>query len=231
MIGDGDHSEAWRRALDQYFSIVRVFDPLHADADKRLALLASFGELHAPWRDAIDKAVAALQTDYRHRRQRAARAIGTLIIAALSMSETDRIEESTDRQALIDELEKKLKTRLRAQEKTMRGELESIYRHTQLEWQSLGETPISSDLFSRESERLFGLSRGQLVASGAVSGAIAGTSIDVILGGSSLFVFGGISAIVGWRLCAVWQREITQAENTRPFAGFTRSPGWTVSRS
>ena len=44
LIGTGDHQGQWRRALDQYFSIVRVFDAVHADFDKRIDLLRAFGE-------------------------------------------------------------------------------------------------------------------------------------------------------------------------------------------
>ena len=40
LIGDGDHIDEWRRALDQYFSLVRVFDALHADAEQALHAVA-----------------------------------------------------------------------------------------------------------------------------------------------------------------------------------------------
>ncbi|MDZ7686072.1 MAG: DUF3482 domain-containing protein [Gammaproteobacteria bacterium] len=54
-IGDGDYEDEWRQALDQYFSIVRVFDALHADFDKRVSLLRAFSELDDRWRERIGR--------------------------------------------------------------------------------------------------------------------------------------------------------------------------------
>ena len=45
LIGTGDYVDDWRRALNQYFSIVRVFDAQRADFSKRLELLRAFREL------------------------------------------------------------------------------------------------------------------------------------------------------------------------------------------
>ncbi len=60
LIGEEDHQQEWRRALGQYFSLVRVFDAVAADFDTRVALLQAFGELDPDWRPPLDRAVAAL---------------------------------------------------------------------------------------------------------------------------------------------------------------------------
>jgi len=54
-----------------------------------------------------------------------------------------------------------------------------------------------TELFTEEGWELFGLSRRQLLMSGAISGAVAGGGIDVMLGGASLLLGAGIGAIVG----------------------------------
>ena len=43
MIGAGDHVDEWRAALSQFFSIVRVFDAMRSDFDRRIELLRAFG--------------------------------------------------------------------------------------------------------------------------------------------------------------------------------------------
>src|SRR2546430_1504159 len=58
-IGDEDHAEEWRRALDQYFRIVRDFDAVSATFEERRLLLAGFRELRAASRAALDRVVAA----------------------------------------------------------------------------------------------------------------------------------------------------------------------------
>jgi len=197
LIAHGDHIEEWQRALDQYFSIVRVFDALHADVSKRLTLLRSFGELHPPWQAAIARAVSALEDDYRRRRERAARAITALIVDALTLQLSQRIAEDADPAPVIAGAQARLRQRLAEREQKVRREVEAIYRHADAVWADGAPAVIDSELFSSESEQLFGLSRTQLVATGAMSGAVAGGAIDLALGGASLFAVTGLSALVG----------------------------------
>jgi hypothetical protein len=44
-IGTGNHIEEWKKALGQYFSLVREFDANRASFDDRIRLLESFREL------------------------------------------------------------------------------------------------------------------------------------------------------------------------------------------
>src|SRR5690606_13369843 len=91
MIGRGDYVDEWRRALDQYYSIVRVFDAQRADFSKRLELLRAFRELgegDGRIGAALDHAVNVLEADRRERRRRAASEIADLLIDVLSWRET-----------------------------------------------------------------------------------------------------------------------------------------------
>ena len=49
--------DEWREGLGQYFSLVRVFDAVHADFETRVGLLRAFGELDETWRAPLEKAV------------------------------------------------------------------------------------------------------------------------------------------------------------------------------
>lgn len=197
LIGSGDHVDEWQRALDQYFSIVRIFDAVHADIAKRFALLRSFGELHQPWQPGIERAVAALEADYRRRRHLSAQAITDLIVKALTSRLSERIAEDADPRPIIAKLEDRLRSDLRNEERDSRRQIESIYRHQNIEHRDVEPELIGHDLFSSESARLFGLSRLQLAAAGAVSGAVAGGSIDILVGGASLLAGSGIGALIG----------------------------------
>ncbi len=61
LIGSGDYVEQWRAALGQYFSIVRVFDAMHADFARRVDLLRAFAELDEQWKPALGTAVEAVE--------------------------------------------------------------------------------------------------------------------------------------------------------------------------
>src|SRR5688572_10014824 len=58
-IGDGDYVEEWRRALDQYFRIVRDFDAFRVSFTERMRVLTAFRELRPDWTEPIDRAIRA----------------------------------------------------------------------------------------------------------------------------------------------------------------------------
>ncbi|HFD13804.1 MAG TPA: DUF3482 domain-containing protein, partial [Epsilonproteobacteria bacterium] len=53
------------------------------------------------------------------------------------------------------------------------------------------------DLFSQEAASVFGLTRKELLITGATSGAVAGAGVDLLLLGHTLFIGGAIGAVVG----------------------------------
>lgn len=195
-IGEGDYVEQWRQALGQHFSIVREFNALHADFDKRLSLLRAFAELDESSRSAIEAAVAAMTTERARRLRLSARTVAENLIEALGLSEQSNLAEGADTDALTTTLRDRLQERLRRCEARQRRSIEALYRHSDLAAEFSGELP-GGDLFAAESWQLFGLSREQLLISGALSGAVAGTGIDVLLGGASLLLGAGIGAVVG----------------------------------
>lgn len=197
LIDDGDYIEEWKRALDQYFSMVRIFDAHSADAETRLSLLRSFAEIDVQWRDAMEQAATNLEHEYQRRQRQSAQCIAALILTALTATRKNNISDSADLKLETQKLEGLLRNDLRKAEQTMQASLASIYRHKYSNMQELAPDNLLHDLFSQQSKALFGLSAGQLATSGAFSGAVAGTGIDVMLGGASLFTGAAVGAIVG----------------------------------
>lgn len=200
MIGPGDHVEEWRRALNQYFSIVRVFDALRADFGKRLELLRAFRELtevDQSWARSLEQAVDVLQKDRKARQQRAAAEIADLLIEVLSASESAPCPEGADQVQLSKDLTERLRKRIRQREHSARRAVQELYRHRSLRMQTSEFELLGEDLFSERSFSVFGLSNAQLSMTGAATGALAGGAIDVAAGGASLLLGAGIGAIVG----------------------------------
>lgn len=196
-IGEGDFEEEWRQALDQYFSIVRVFDALHADFDKRVSLLRAFAELDEDWRGQLENAIGELEAERRRRQSRSAREIADLLIDVLAANEraTAAAEGSLDR--LKDRLLRQLQERIKRRERQTLDRLKSIYRHDTLEVDQSENVLVDSEIFTSENWEIFGLSRNQLAVTGALSGAAAGSGLDLVLGGSSLMLGAGLGALVG----------------------------------
>jgi hypothetical protein len=198
MIGNSDHSEEWSSALGQYFRIVRIFDALTADFDKRVQLLLAFGQLREAWRDPLQRAVRLLEEEQGRRRKLAARLIAESISQMISLTRRRRLTGAADRSAEIrTSLQQEYKQALIALECQCRSDVEQVYSHRHLERHEALVQLLDADLFATQTWSLFGLTREQLVGTGAVGGAAAGGVVDVVTGGHSLLLGAGIGGLIG----------------------------------
>jgi hypothetical protein len=200
LIGPGDHIEEWRRALNQYFSIVRVFDAQRADFARRLELLRAFRELgegHAQWSSMLERAIATLERDRAARTRRAAAEIADLLGAVLSAQERAAAPEDSDEAEVSRRLGEQLKTRIRQREQQQRRAVQAIYHHAALAAQEQQVDLLQEDLFSERSFAVFGMSTAQLAVTGAATGALTGGAIDLAVGGASLLIGAGVGAVIG----------------------------------
>lgn len=205
-IGEGDFRAEWRRALDQYFSIVREFDAVGASFDTRLGVLSAFAELNEAWRPQLNRAVQALRGERQRRSRQSARQIAACIAQCLTAVERASVKGPSSREALQATLQNRLLEKLRSEEQRCRRQVQGLYRHERTDVDEGALTLVSMDLFAEEGWELFGLSREKLVVAGALGGAAAGGGIDLLLGGASLLlgtlvggVLGGVSALLGGR--------------------------------
>ncbi|MEZ4389001.1 MAG: DUF3482 domain-containing protein [Candidatus Krumholzibacteriia bacterium] len=198
-IGAADHIEAWRTALGQYFSVVRVFNAVTADFQKRVELLRAFGQLKDEWRAPLQVATDSLVADRARRREAAARAVASCLAEMLTLRVDRTIEQDVDPESLKPGLVTEYQQRLQELERRCRQAVEAVYDHHQLERQESALDALQAeDLFSAESWRVFGLTRMQLLGVGAAGGAAAGGMIDLAVGGASFLagalIGGGLGA-------------------------------------
>ncbi len=212
LIGRGDYVDEWRKALDQYFSLVRVFDAVHADFEKRVALLRGFSELDESWRPAIERAVTALEAERRRRRERCAVEIADYLIETMGLTQRSALGETDDVRRYQSQLTERLQNSIRDRERLSRETVQSVYRHKDLARLEVSTEILATDLFTEEGWELFGLSRRQLVVSGLLSGALAGGGIDAILGGASFMLGAGIGALIGGAGAWFGSEELARTE-------------------
>lgn len=205
------HVDDWKRALGQYFSVVRVFDAHDVSWEPRLSLLKAFRELQDDdtGRQAVDVAVSMLEEQRRERPRRAAALMLETMIDCCT-----RCEEKVykDHPPAEDQLREQLCRHLEARWQSHQKSLEQLYRHNIVhrEVQGLGVKPFSAELFSERSWELFGLSKTSCAVLGGMvgvsSGAPIGGVIDFHTGGASFFtgtilgtvVGGGLGAVTAW---------------------------------
>jgi len=197
LIGEGRYLAQWQKALDQYFSIVRVFDAQHADFAARLNLLRAFAELNEAWRPAMERAVEALMDERQHRLSQSAREVADALIDCLTYTEQRLVTAGEDAQSVARMLRGELEHRVRLREHSARATVQGIYRHERLRTDEAGLQLLDMDLFTTEGWELFGLSKTQLLITGSLTGAVAGLGVDALVGGASLLLGAGIGALVG----------------------------------
>ncbi len=201
------HLEAWQAALGQYFKIVRVFNAMTAEFDKRLELLRAFGQLREEWRDPMEQAVQHLQRDRRRCRRRAAEAVADMLIDMMTLSVGKNLSVDDDPEAHKSALEKRYQDDLRSLEQNARKAVERFYAHAHITRDEDEAVILQTDLFSEDSWHLFGQSKWRLAFLSAGGGAMTGGLIDLSVGEASLFmgaVIGGVvGGALGWQ-AATW---------------------------
>ncbi len=197
LIGDSDYTTEWKNALGQYFRIVRVFDAMTADFDKRIQLLLAFGQIREEWREPLERAVRALQAEQEQRRALSARVIAEAIGGMLIHTCQQRLMEGQSETAVGQQLRERYTNELVAMEQRSRRDVEQIYNYKQLERHEAVVQLLDEDLFASRTWSLFGLTRQQLIAAGSVGGAAAGGVIDLAVGGASLLAGAGLGALIG----------------------------------
>jgi predicted GTPase len=203
-IGEADHVAAWRASLEQYFRVVRVFDAMEAEFDKRVDLLRAFGQLDETWRGPMDAAVEALVAEDRRRRRRSVELIADLVIEAMTHRESVKLKQDEDAARRRPGLETAYREHLRQAERRCRSQVESLYRHERVDRREDELALIDEDLFGEGTWSAFGLSRSDMMRlgfiGGGVAGAAGGATVDLATLGLShgaMAVLGGATGAIG----------------------------------
>lgn len=193
-IGQGSHEAEWRAALQQYFSLVRSFNPLLAPFEQHLGLLRSMAEIHAPWRSGLLRSVDALHQQRLARHQQAADVVVQYLQSVLrfhlKLPVIGALE--TIRATGLAHYNRELQRR----EGDLQQQLAKLYGHSQLDWQSEWQNLHTTDLTDAHEWRAWGLSRTRLASLSAGAGAMSGLVVDAATGGTSML----LGALVGGTL-------------------------------
>ena len=197
-IEDDSYVEEWRRALSQYFSLVRIFDPIKAGFEQHLQLLRTFGELGQPGE--LDHAVAELQK-YRQLQLRQASQIIVDRLFHLLSFHID-VGEGMLEKALQRDPVATFNRELNHIEQASRESLQKLFLHHRLQAGMQQLHILDSELMDQQQWYLWGLDRKQLALISAGAGASLGLGADLAAGGHSLLLgsLGGgvLGALSGW---------------------------------
>ncbi|MBC7658970.1 MAG: GTPase/DUF3482 domain-containing protein [Chitinophagaceae bacterium] len=196
QIGEGHYEEEWKRALEQYFRKVLPFNAHTSWARDRIGLLEELKFLSDTMREPLALAIAAMRRQLNNRLRDSALVIADLVQDSLSFE----IKLDPDSQwRSEEELSRAFFDGLRALETKCRQHLASIFGFHDLNFDDSTQVPADAeqDLFSKDTWEILGLSRKELLAIGTASGAIAGGTVDAMVGGASFMVGTGIGGLIG----------------------------------
>lgn len=198
-IGDGDYSDEWRPALDQYFSVVRSFNAQRVRFIDRVRLLKAFRELHEPWREGISVSINHLKSEWERRQRVTANIIASLLVDELTYEQEITISKDENPKDHKQRIEAQFHEYLRNRERKARRAIEHLYQHLKVvtEEDELAQPIFEQDLFAKSTWNLLGLTPKQLIALGAVAGATVGGIIDASVGGASFMMGTLIGCSVG----------------------------------
>ena len=194
----GDHFLGdWERALRHYFGIVKIFNPIISPFSARVELLKAFGQLDSSWSDSLINAQSALLHHRAKQEEQAAAAIAEALVGTLRAQVSAPISQNSSEE----QLQKKLTLLVQAEIKKIEifcwKSLDEIFHLSKLFVQKEDMLILQDDIFSRESIRLFGLSKTQLTLLGLLSGGTAGALLDLAVGGASLLIGSALGASFG----------------------------------
>ena len=190
----GRYEASWRAALQQYFSLVRVFNPLLAPFEQHLALLRGMAEIHPPWRDGLLRGINALQQQRQARHQQAADQLVDYLQTVLRLEL--QLPVSGPRDALHSTGLGQYNRELQHRERHLQDTLTSLYGHRRLDWSGEWQALRSDDLTDAHEWRAWGLPRKKLASLSAGAGALGGLAVDAATGGTTFF----LGALVGGAL-------------------------------
>mgnify|MGYP000026458285 FL=1 len=225
-IGGAAYVEEWQNALSQYFSVVRVFDPMTADRQKQFAVLSAFAELYEPWRPAIEATMAALTTYFDRIAAQGAMIVAEHMVQMISHVSEVRVPAEFVKTALEAQLKNQYQHRLRDIEASMQRQLQALFAHSHMRIHAQALSADYPDLFDSSHWYLYGLDRQKIVALSASAGAAAGAVFDVGVGGSSFMtgaLAGGLLSGLA-SLAATWKPEKLNIKGI-PVAGKTLTAG------
>lgn len=200
-IGNADYVEEWRQVLDQYFSTVRVFNPLQSDFNAQIDLLELFSTLRVDWKANLDRVIGGLKEQRVHKIQQAARIILEQSEAILRHEVTavgsNNIAGQLKERLLPVSLMEQYQGDLRDLEQKSWDALTTLFVHAHLKAEVAALGLNQNDLFNSQSWQMWGLPKRTVVSLAVGTGAAAGALVDVSVGGASLMfgaVVGGAAA-------------------------------------
>jgi hypothetical protein len=160
--------------------------------------LETLAGIEQSWKPKLMQAVAIFREEWERRLGECADLMIELLIDCLTHQEVAPGDElAARRTALAAELKQRFVQKLSEREVRAHQEIIRLFGHSRVQANEAVGQLFDAELFSDETWRAFGLDERQLIAAGAVGGAAAGASVDVLTAGHTLLAGAAIGGAIG----------------------------------
>jgi len=224
-IESSQYVEPWKNALEQYFKIVRVFNPMDAEFEKQVELLEAFSMLKPDWSVHLKLVISDLRDERKRQQRNSAVILARLIEDLCFYRESQKILSTKQAETVQPLLQKKYLYWMARREKKALEELFANYKHYQTKL-TINELSLPPDLFDCEQWYVWGLNKNQLATVSAIAGAAVGATVDMVVAGSS-FMTGAIGGgILGFASAWLGADKLVNTNITGlPLGGYEASYG------
>ena len=193
----GDFIDDWHNAFRKHFNAIRIFNSCRANYIERIELLESLKSIDQQHEPLLRQVISAFQKDWQLRTERSAQLIVDLVCDVLQHKETLTVQDTHQEEQLHERLLQRYQQAISAKEQQTYNAMRTLFKHNIFNLQLPEHSILKEDLFSRRTWEFLGLSKGQLITAGALSGAVVGGSIDAMVGGASFGIGAAVGGMVG----------------------------------
>ena len=154
-------------------------------------------QLNEEWTDPVKASMILFKQYHEQMLEQSANNIVQLVYRSLSHIEQLSLADEDATTEEKEEIQSSYQMQLRTYEQESQKKIEKIWSHDHLQKEQEVLLFEGMDLFSKESASIFGLTRKELLITGATGGAMTGAGIDILMGGSTLLLGSAIGALVG----------------------------------
>ena len=194
FIGKSDYSKEWKLALNQYFKIVKSFNPMEFNYQAHIDLLEAMSHLKEEWSSLVKKSIKLFKEYIDLKIYKSAVEIVQMLKDITYLKERLSSKDSPQNRQKLEEL---YKDKIKNLEESHHKKIKLIWEHKNIDIEEDELIFKDLELFSTKTEEIFGLSKKELISISATVGAAIGGGVDLALLGHTFFLGALTGAAVG----------------------------------
>jgi len=205
---ESDFLDGWQSEFRKHFNSIRIFNSVRATYAQRVSLLQSLKGIDQSIEGVLELVVTAFKKDWAARSQQSARLITALLEDMLSYQKIVTLPEQGNEEELRQKMEETFNRFVSKKEHSTHQQIRNLFKHNIFTPELPFHSILRQDLFSEKTWQFLGLSRKQLIVTGAMGGAALGAGVDLAAAGLTFGVFSTLGGLLGAAGTALKGRDI-----------------------